>query len=80
MKDQLLNEIQDVFREVFDKPGLSLTLQTTARDVTGWDSLTHMRLVAALENYFNIIFTFDEVSLLQNVGDIVHLIEKKSGR
>lgn len=78
MNDPLLNEIQEVFRVVFDKPGISLTTQTTASDITGWDSLTHMRLIAALENHFKIIFTFDEVGLLQNVGDIVKLVANKS--
>jgi acyl carrier protein len=75
-----LDEVQAVFRRVFEKPSIMVGLSTTAGEIPGWDSLTHMRLIAALENHFKIVFTFDEVSAFKNVGDMLQLIEKKTNK
>ena len=80
MSDWPLNEMQEVFRKVFQRPGLVVERRSTAETIDGWDSLTHMRLISALEARFNIVFTFNEVSGFNDVGDMLEVIRKKAQR
>ena len=54
-----------------------LNLSTKLADVEDWDSLSHIRLIAALEKHFNLKFNFRELQDLNEVGDMVDLIAKK---
>ena len=76
LMDSLI-EVNRVFRKVFDREDLLVTEHTTAADISGWDSLTHMSLIAAVEDHFKIVFTFEEIREFNNVGDLVKLINKK---
>lgn len=67
-----------VFCDIFDNDELRITDTTTAADVEGWDSLTHVNLVVAVEKAFKISFTTKEISALKNVGEFVRLIARKS--
>ena len=67
-----------VFRDVFDDDGLEITESTTADDVAGWDSLTHINLIVAVEKAFGVSFTTKEVRALANVGDLLCLIAKRA--
>ena len=66
-----------IFRQVFDDDSIVLTRNTTANDIDGWDSLTHMNLVLALEGMFKIRFALGELPSLKNVGDLADLTKKK---
>ena len=57
---------------------LSATPELTAEDVDEWDSLSHIRLVLAIERQFGLKFSAAEVSRLKNVGEFVALIQSKS--
>jgi len=73
----VLTELNDVFRKVFGNGIPSITRTTMADDIDDWDSLTHMMLIAAVEKKFSVKFSFNELPLLQNVGDMVDSIEEK---
>lgn len=75
--EQILIEVQAIFRDVFDDAELVLRRETCAADIEDWDSLAQMTLVSAIEKKFDIKFKIDEVVCLKNVGDIVDLIERK---
>lgn len=51
----------------------------TAGDVENWDSLTHIDLITAVEREFRVKLTTSEVMSLKNVGDLMSLIQKKTG-
>lgn len=72
-----IDTLTDVFRQVFDDPSITLTPQTTADQVEGWDSLSHVNLIMAVENRFNIRFKQKEILSFKNVGDLAHSIESK---
>ncbi len=40
-------QVQDVFRTVFDDPEIVLRDEMTADDISGWDSLAHINLMVA---------------------------------
>ncbi len=70
-------ELADILRTVLDDPSLTLTEETTARDVPGWDSLAHIAVIVEAECRFGITFAATEVGALQRVGDLARLIEVK---
>jgi acyl carrier protein len=55
-KTAVYTKLTAVFRDVFDEDQLQLTPETTADDVDGWDSLTHIRLVLAVSKAFGVKF------------------------
>jgi acyl carrier protein len=73
----LLPEIQEIFRGVFDDPSLIITRESNASTVEDWDSLAHVNLVTAIEKKYKIRFALGELQELKNVGDIIDLIQKK---
>lgn len=73
----MLEELQDIFREVFDDASLVITPETSAMDIEAWDSLSHLRLVMAMEAEFRIQFDFEELNALRNVGEMMVLIQQK---
>ena len=77
-KAPLYSKLTAIFREVFDEDELNVTPQTTADDVDGWDSLSHIRLVLAVSKAFGVKFSASEIGNLKNVGEFAALIEKKA--
>lgn len=73
--EQIFNRLNEVFRDIFDDPTLTVREETTAADVPGWDSLTHITLLAAIEDEFNITFAMKDVVAMKNVGDLARVIE-----
>ena len=59
--------------------GISIDIDTIgyAEDVEGWDSLSHIQLVAAMEEAFGIEFSSREILSWDNVGDLIDSIQKK---
>ena len=73
----LLPEVQQVFRSVFDSDDLVITRESNAHSVDGWDSLAHISLVMALEKKYKVKFGLGELRELENVGDLLNLLGKK---
>ena len=70
--------LNKIFAEVFDNQALTVDDSTVAQDIDGWDSLTHMELVAAIEEEFGIEFEMKELQELSNVGRLVDVIMRHS--
>lgn len=66
-----------IFREVFDDDAIAITPQMTANDVEGWDSLSHITLIVAIEIKFKIEFNRKELRGFKNVGDLLNAISAK---
>jgi len=77
-ESQIYVELSEVFQDVFDEDDIQLTPELSAKDVDGWDSLTHIRLILTIEKAFKIKFSTSEIGKLQNVGDLVSLIEARA--
>lgn len=76
-RKEILARVEDIFREELEQSDLVLTDETTAEDVEGWDSLSHVQLVAAMEEAFGIEFKSREILSWENVGDLIDSIQKK---
>lgn len=73
----VLQELTELFRDLFDDESLELNDDTTADQVEGWDSQMHVMLIVAAEQRFGIKFRTAELESLRNVGQFVQLIESK---
>lgn len=69
--------VNQVFRVVFDDQSIRLRPEMTASDIDGWDSLSHVNLITALEAQFAIRFSQKELLKQRNVGDLIAAIEQK---
>ena len=75
--DNILEELQEIFRDVLDQPELVLTPESNAQNVEDWDSLAHINLVTSIEKHYRIRFALGELKQLKNVGDMIDLIRTK---
>lgn len=72
---EIYARLTKIFEDVFDEDSLTVTPQLAAKDVDGWDSLTHIRLMLTIEKAFKIKFSASEIGKLENVGELVALIK-----
>src|SRR3954447_22597022 len=71
---ELYAELTQIFRAVFADDDIVLRPETTADDVEGWDSFTHLNLMIAVEMHFGIKLRTTEVDGMANVADLAKVI------
>lgn len=76
-KEQVLAEIQNILRDIFDDEDIIVTYKTVADDIEDWDSLEHINVITSIEKHFKIKFVMNEVIAFKNVGNMVDSIFKK---
>ena len=74
---EILEQLTEVFQMVFEDDEIEIDRDTTANDIDGWDSMSHMTLLMAIEEDFEIEFEEWEVSDLSDVGELIDLITEK---
>ena len=77
-RDEIYARLNEVFRDVFDNQDINVSESTTAKDIEGWDSLTHISLLSAIEDEFGMEFSMGEAVKMKNVGDMVAIIEREA--
>ena len=76
-RKEVFNEVQDIFRDIFDEDDIVIEDKTNSDDVEEWDSLNHIILVSAIEKEFKIKFALGELMTLKDVGAMVDLMMEK---
>ena len=74
---QIYTRLTGIFQDVFDEDSIKVTPELSAKEVDGWDSLTHIRLILTVERAFKIKFSTSEIGKLENVGALVALIQTR---
>ena len=74
---EIIEELQGIFRGIFDDEELVISRDTTAEDIEDWDSLTHMQLITEIEKKFGFKFTTDEIVKASDLGEFIDIIEGK---
>lgn len=72
--DAIYQRLTPIFQDVFEDDSIVLTPGLTAEDVPDWDSLSHIRLVLAVQKAFHTSFSAAQIADLKTVGDLVELI------
>jgi acyl carrier protein len=76
-KKEVMGKIQEIFRTVLKNADLVLTENLSANDVAGWDSLSHMLIIAKIEDVFKIRFKFKDLNKMKNISDLVDTVISK---
>lgn len=75
--NEVLKKVNEIFIDVLDNEDIVVTRDTTSDDIEEWDSLNHIQLVVAIEKYFNIRFTSEEILSYQSVGEMCDALRRK---
>lgn len=79
MSNDVLTEVRRTFNEFFGVDPDSVSLQTVAYDVPGWDSVGHLSVCGALAETFEVEFDTNELAEMNSVRAIVSIIKAKKG-
>ena len=71
------DELKKVIIEALKLDEFDFKDETVASQVPGWDSLSHINVILAVEKHYNIRFNNREVLRLRNIGDLQKLIDSK---
>ena len=47
-KQKILEDVQEIFRDILDNEEIVLTYESAADDIEEWDSLSHIQLIVAI--------------------------------
>lgn len=78
MDRNIKSKLEEIFQDVLDLPELKLTREMSASDVPEWDSVSHINILAAVQDEFDVQFSVNDIGSLKTVGDLIDLIERKS--
>ncbi len=73
-KNEIIERLTNVFRDVFDDDSIVITPSTTSSDIEDWDSIEHINLIGAVEDEFGMRFKMKEVSGMKNVGEMIDIL------
>ncbi len=74
-REEILTKVSKVFSGVLEHNNFELTNATTAEDVDGWESITHMIIITEIEKTFDIKFKLMDLMNMNSVGDLLNCIE-----
>ena len=76
-QDYILTNVQAAFKAAFDINPESVTMETTASDISAWDSVGHLSLAGNLEETFGVSLDVDDLMEMENVREIVRIVTTK---
>ncbi len=76
-RQAIVEKIRATLVSVLGHENFKISDDLTATDVEGWDSLTHMSIITALERDFGVKFKLREINKLKNLGSLIELISSK---
>lgn len=79
MAEPALAMLQAIVREVLAAPGLVLREAAATADVPGWDSVSSVEIILAIEARLGLEFHVGELGSMPAVGDYLRLIEAHRG-
>lgn len=73
-KEDILAKVKHAFTIVLEHGNFELKDETTANDIDGWESITHMMIITEIEKEFNIKFKLMDLMNMNNIGDLIKTI------
>jgi len=77
-KEKILKD--DIFllaAKCFKIPVDLISYDSDPDNTQGWDSLSHLELIACVEEFYNLEFSTDEVMKINRIGDLLRITESK---
>ena len=75
--DHILERVQMAFKAAFDIDPQLVSIDTTASEISLWDSVGHLSLGSALEEVFGISLDVDDLMEMESVRAIVRVVTPK---
>ena len=69
-QNELMDALHSIFRTVLKNDSITLTAETTANDVDGWDSVTNVMIIDEIEKQFGVSCKLRDIIKMKNVGDL----------
>jgi len=76
-REQIRSKMSDIVESVLRHRKFELKDETTAGEIDGWDSLSHMVIISEIEKAMNMKFAFIEIVNMECMGDMIDLIISK---
>jgi acyl carrier protein len=73
----ILNEVNSIFKKIFENDAIIVSLETVADDIDEWDSLNHTTMIVEVEKHFGVKFKLKEIMGFKNVGDMCRTVKIK---
>ena len=73
------NKVKNIIKTVFNLSLDEISDEASPDTVDTWDSLSHMNLITALEEEFNVEFEPDEILDMMNYKLILNVLSSKLG-
>ena len=77
--DQAMS-LERIFSEVFFIPEKGVHDSLQFRDISSWDSMTHMMLIARVEEEFAVELTGDEIADFRTVNDVREALNRRGAK
>jgi acyl carrier protein len=75
--NDIVDRLTEVFRLTFGDESIVLDRAMTADDVAGWDSVSHITLIYAVEDEFGIKISTSDLEELTCVGDLIDIVARR---
>ena len=75
-RQEIMNQMQSIFRKVFNNANIEIEEETTAEDIEEWTSLTYMQLITEQQKVFGVKYSLRDMLEFKSVGDMVNFIYK----
>ena len=77
-KNMVLESIQKIFRQVLNDDELIIDNESNTSSVAGWDSVTNISLIVAIEEEFKIEFPIEVIYESTRIDDWLNYIVQSS--
>lgn len=80
MEDELIDEkLSRIILDALRLKAFPLKKGTRSFEVPGWDSLSHVTVIMAVEDAYNLQFSTGDIVALNSVGDLEQLVKRSGG-
>ena len=77
-RKEILKRVNRIFCDIFDDDTIVVQDETTAADISDWDSLMQIELVSEHESHFGLRFGMKEVLNMKNVGEMIDIVVERA--
>jgi acyl carrier protein len=78
LREEGARRLTEIMRDIFDEEDVEYSDSLTAGEVEGWDSLSHVPFLVAVEKNFGLRFTSAEIDSFKNVGELLDVIVQRA--
>lgn len=71
-------QLRQIVQDSLGDDELELHERTTADDVDGWDSLTHINIMVAVESAYGVSFTSEQLGGFRDLGELQDFLRKQA--